>query len=83
MDTEFIQSQIEQIKALITNINAAMLALSLGRVKSFSINTGQTQESVTEQDIGYLQGVVDGLYNQLAVLEARLYGGAVSGVPGW
>jgi hypothetical protein len=83
MDADFLQARIDHTKALIVAIEALLLQLAANPTKSFSLNTGQTQESVTQQDIPRLQDMLDGLYNQLCVMEARQNGGAVTVTPAW
>ena len=81
-DATFLNERITKIKALIVVYEDALLALG-GGVQSFKLDTGQTVESVTELDMDALRKSVDGLYNSLATLEARLNGGSVIGRPAW
>lgn len=75
------EERIAIVKALITAYDAALLALSTGAVQSYSLNTGQTTQSVTKQNITSLRATRDGLLNELATLEARVCGAGVHLVP--
>lgn len=75
MADTFIQDRITAIEALIVAYEAASLALATGGVQSYTLDTGQSKQTVTKLDLGRLQETLDGLYNQRAVLTARLNGG--------
>jgi len=66
----FICDQIPILEAQITAYNAALTALA-GGVQSFSLDTGQTTESVTRLDLDRLNAVLDSLLNRYSVLSAR------------
>ena len=85
MDATFIQARIDATKAQIIAFEDAILALgTAGGVQSYTIDTGQTRQTVTRQDLSSLQNKLDGLYNRLVTLEARLNGSGTSiGWPGW
>ncbi len=78
MDASFIQSQIEATKTLITAYNAAILALIEGGVQSYTLDTGQTRQTVTKLDLDHLEKRLDSLMNRCATLEARLNGSGTS-----
>jgi hypothetical protein len=84
MDCEFLRARIEATKAMIILYEDAVLQLSTGAVQSYSLNTGQTTQSVTKFDVARLQADIDGLYNRLVTLEARLTGnGTIIAGPAW
>ena len=84
MDREFLKERIALTKTLIVAYEDAATQLSSGAVQSYSLNTGQTTQNVTRFDVARLNGDIDGLYNRLATLEARLNGsGVVIARPGW
>lgn len=83
MDREFVQARIDATKAQIVATEDAVLALTTGQVLSYSLDTGQTRQTVTKQDLVRLQGMLDGLYNRLETLCARLNGGSVNLRPDW
>jgi hypothetical protein len=76
MDREFLLEQIEFLKQAITAYNTAILAVQTGGVQSYSINTGQTQQSVTKQNLSTIIGTYNSMLNTLQTLEALLYGGS-------
>lgn len=83
MDRAFIQARIDATKAAIVAYEDAQLALAAG-AQSYTIDTGQTQQTVTKINSATLQKTIDGLYNRCAALEARLTGGhVITTVPTW
>lgn len=83
MSREFIKDRIAATKLQIVSYEVALDALASG-VQSYSLNTGQSQQSVTRASIPDINKVLDSLYNRLVTLEARLTGGGVVRVrPGW
>lgn len=82
VDTTWLEDRITKTKALIEAYEDAILALSSG-AQTYSLNTGQTQQSVTKAQLGSLDLTLQRLENRLAVLEARREGGGVQGRPGF
>ena len=83
MDAAFIQARIDSTKAQIIAYEDAATALASG-VQSYSLDTGQTRQTVTKLDLSALQRSLDALYNRCATLEARLNGsGTVTTRPAW
>lgn len=79
MDPVFLKERIEQTKMLITAYEDAALAVGVnGGVQSYSLDTSQSKQTVTRADIPSLHRIIDSLYNRLAILEMRLYGGSVT-----
>jgi hypothetical protein len=83
MDRSFTLDRIAATKAQIAAYEDAVLALTTGGVAQYSIDTGQTRQSVTKIDVVRLNAHLDGLYNRLATLEARVYGGTTNVRPAW
>lgn len=83
MDTTFIQEQIDVIKAQMAAYNAALTALATGAVESYTLDTGQTRQTVTKLDISKIKNILDSLWNRYSTLYARLYGGSVLVRPQW
>lgn len=83
MDSDFIQARINATKNQIVAYEDAATALSSG-VQSYTLDTGQTRQTVTKLDLSNIQNTLDSLYNRYATLEARLNGsGVLTGKPGW
>lgn len=80
---DFIKEQIPVIKAQILEYQTAIDALVSNQVQQYSLNTGQSTQSVTRIDVVRLQTQVDSLYNRLATLEARLHGSSLAARPAW
>lgn len=79
MNREFIKARITATEALIEQFENALEALTVQRVQSYTIDTGQTRQNVTRLDLASLQAQLEGLYNRLATLEARLNGASFYG----
>jgi hypothetical protein len=84
MDDAFVSARIEATKSAILAYEGAVLALGVsGGVESYELDTGQDRQRVTRSSVPALNRMLDGLYNRLATLEARVYGGAITMRPGW
>ena len=83
MDRIFIQERIESTKLQIIAYEEAMLALAEG-VQSYTLDTGQTRQTVTKLNLTSLKNTIDSLYNRCVMLEARLNGsGSLTARPAW
>lgn len=83
MDADFIRDRIIATKAMIVVYEDAAAALASG-VQSYTLDTGQSRQTVTKLDMRGLQLTIDQLYNRCATLEARLNGsGTVTARPAW
>ena len=81
-DRAYIEERIEAIKAQVveadTAISAAMTSLT------YSLDTGQTRQSVTRQQISSLRTTRDSLIAELAYWQGQLSGtGATRVIPGF
>lgn len=83
MDAAFLTARIEKVKAIIIAYQDAILAISSGAVQSYTIDTGQTRQTVTKMDLDKLDKILQTQLNLLATLNARLNGGVVIGAPCW
>ena len=80
---EFLRERIAETKLQIVAYEDAVAALASG-VQSYSLNTGQSQQSVTRTNLKDINAVLDSLYNRLVTLEARLTGNGVTRIrPAW
>lgn len=75
--------RIVKTKALIVIYEDAILAVGTDGVQSYTLDTGQTRQTVTKLDISALNKILGGLYNRLVTLDARINGGSVQVVPAW
>lgn len=83
MDADFIQARIDATKLQIVAYEDAILALGSG-VQSYTLDTGQSRQTVTKLELSTLNRTVDALYNRCATLQARLNGsGTVAVRPAW
>ncbi len=84
LDNTYLDEQITRTKALIDAYYAAELAITAGQMQSYTLNTGQTTQSVTQSNLAVLSSAIDTLYKRLETLCQRRYGtGTVVGRPAW
>lgn len=83
MDTTWLQARITATQAMIEAYETAITAVTTGQAQSWSLDTGQTKETVTKKNVATYQASLNGAYNLLAVLEARLNGAGVQVRPRW
>lgn len=82
MDSEFIQARIDATKLAIVAYEDAVLALGVaGGVQSYTLDTGQSRQTVTRADLDKLNDIINSLYNRCATLGARLNGGSILARP--
>ena len=55
MDREFIQARIDATKAQIIAYEDAALALATGGVQSYTLDTGQSRQTVTKIELSALK----------------------------
>ena len=84
MDASFIQARIDATKLQIVAYEDAALALGTNGVQSYTLDTGQSRQTVTKLDLDKIQQTIDSLYNRCATLQTRLNGsGSIIGAPSW
>ena len=78
-DYDFLTARINATEALIVAYEDATAGLVSGTIQEYTIDTGQSKQSVTKIDIEVLNNAIDGLYNRRATLYARRdgYGASV------
>ena len=81
-DKEWLDARIEKTKDLIVKYEDAIDALSSG-AQTYSLDTGQTSQSVTKAQLGSLRNMLQELENRLERLKAKRYGRAVNVIPGF
>ncbi len=70
----FLQARITATQSAIVEAETAEAAILAGSMASYSIDTGQTKQTVTKFNVTELRNYIDSLYNRLSTLEARLCG---------
>ena len=84
MSNAFIQTLIASTQAQIIVYQDASLALATGGIQSYTLDTGQSRQTVTKLDLEWINDAIDSLINRLVTLEARLNGGASTiASPAW
>jgi hypothetical protein len=69
-----IQARIDKYKLIIANYEDALAFLSLNPRKSYSIDTGQTKESVTVLDMDKITDTIETIEGIIARLERQCAG---------
>lgn len=83
-DREFWQGRLDQKKALLLLYDAAIDALVVQEMESYTLDTGQTRTTVTKLNVPKMQEMVENLENQIAVLQTRITGcGTTTVRPCW
>jgi len=83
IDVAWIEERITVTKTMILAYEAAILALSNG-VAQYSLDTGQSRQSVTKHQLGSLRLQLTDLENRLQTLQNQLAGaGTVYVRPGF
>jgi hypothetical protein len=80
-----LNTQMTTLQNHVTAWNGALIALSAANgVKSYTVDTGQSVQTVTRNEINKINDVIQSLLNQIAVIETRLTGcGSTYVNPGW
>ncbi len=76
------EERITATKAEIVALETAIAALA-GGAQTYTLDTGQTRQSVTRQQIGSLRNQLDNAYNRLETLVAKCNGASMRIVPGY
>ena len=85
MSDEFLEARLAAVKLQIVAYETALTALAKPEVYSYTLDTGQSKQTVTRNEIGRLQDTLDVLiarYQQLAAICSG-GGGTVNVTPGW
>jgi hypothetical protein len=82
-DWEWEQTRLAKTKAIIDALDDAILQLSTTAILEYHLDTGQSKQRVTRQDVPRLVDMRSDLFNQYDALCARLTnGGAIQVIPG-
>ena len=66
-----LDERIAKVKALVDAYEDALLNLVTGEIQSYTLDTGQTRQTVTKLDITSLENKYESLLNLYAMLCAR------------
>ena len=84
MDTEWINTRITNTKTAIEAYEAAITTFANDdAIVSYTLDTGQSRQVVTRNDIASLNRTLDSLYVRLEMLQARINGAATLAIPGF
>lgn len=79
-ETTWLEERISKTEALIVAYEDAITAIA-GGAQSYSLDTGQTRQTVTKANLSSLRDVLNSLENRRATLKARLCGSGVYAGP--
>lgn len=82
IDSTWLDERIDATKTLIVAYEAAILSLA-GGAQSYTLDTGQTRQTVTRAELGSLRIQLGELENRLATLDARRCGATTHIIPGF
>jgi hypothetical protein len=83
-DCAWLDARIAKTKELIERYEDAIAAVGAGGgMQSYTLDTGQSRQTVTRADLGRLQDMLNSLENRLSTLQARRNGAGVRVLPGW
>lgn len=74
-NTAWWEARITKLQELVEAYEAAILVVSTTG-QSYTLDTGQSKQTVNRGNLMTLQSQVDSWLNEIAVLEQRLYGRA-------
>ncbi len=77
VDVEWIQARIDATKLAIVAYEEAIFQVGTNNVANYSIDTGQTRQSVTKQNLGSIRLQLQALEDRLQYYQNKLCGGAV------
>ena len=83
MATDFDLSQITFTEEAVTAINAAIIFLVVNPTKRYSLDTGQSQQEVTRQDLDMLKELRQALLAERDLTIDKCYGKPNINAPGW
>lgn len=72
-DRAWIEERITKTKALIVAYEDALLALA-GGAQMYSLDTGQTRQTVTKANVASMKTILTELEERLSLLQGRLRG---------
>jgi len=84
--SQFWKDELENLRALLNQVDIAILKLTKNEIAEYTIDTGQTRQTVKRNDLLYLRSWRNDLITQIATLEKRLGlngSSAVKVVPTW
>ncbi len=75
--SDFLKIRIEAIKTQIEAYEQALTTFATSNVQSYTLDTGQTRQTVQRAEISSMKNTVKSLYSLLDDLDARVNGASV------
>jgi hypothetical protein len=82
IDAEWLDARIARTKELIVAYEDAIEAIA-GGAQSYSLDTGQTRQTVTKANLSEIRNALSHLENRLSTLDARRNGAGFISRPGF
>ena len=83
-NSTYLSGKVTELQTIIDAYDAAILSLAMGNIQSYTLDTGQSRQTVTKLDLADMRNTRTSLYNEYVTLCARLNGtGTIIGRPGW
>lgn len=73
-NTSFWTERLNKKIALLDEIDTALTGLVTGNIQSYTLDTGQTRQTVTKANLDVLQAFMLSLENQISELQIRTTG---------
>lgn len=81
---EFDKQQLQKLKERLQAYQEAELALITDGISSYTLDTGQTRQTVTTNDLPAIERVISRIQSQIDVYYTRVYGcGTRTTRPAW
>jgi len=83
MADTFELAQITFSEEAITAINAAIIFLTLNPTKRYTLDTGQSRQEVSRQELEQLKALREALLSERDTMKTRCFGKPIINAPGW
>lgn len=81
-ENTFLEARLTENQAKLSLVDSAIAAVLSG-AQSYSLDSGQTRQTVTRASLGQLQALKTHYENEILKISRRLCGGATVAQPGW
>ena len=72
LNIEFIKKALSKLESRYFELFDAEMDLATDKIKSYTLDTSQTKQSVTKQDIAVLSAYAQGIFNQIIALQRTI-----------
>ena len=83
-DADYYAKKLEALEKTITAYEDAHHALAINQVASYTLDTGQSKQTVTRLNLTEIRKTIDSLTNRREIYRARAFGsGSFTAGPNW